>query len=572
MNNKTYIYDLYKILPTKDKFTLIENNDIREMIEKYPLHIGGYNKFYDKRYELVYQENHELLIALMVCNIGKVLEIELIEYIKTLPFAIKEQFFSGVYFFINKSKQSHFYDTVKTIYEYLSDYPFENRINENFLHYLGECINKRILRLEDINKLENKENNFLWYPYEVLYEAMRKNNIELPYDKEIDKINNDKIHKNFTVSSVLKRIFSFVYAKDNVEKMYHYRYLVTVANWIKNEVKYVKQVQLKESMIGLVESLLLLESIDENNIQNIDNSIELIDGDVIELDENTNIILEFGMENDTLLESIIKSKNTVDFIKDSRSYNNMRTISKAISEMTIFETASKGNKVLEVTLDKILVGYIYESLNNGIYFENQYGMTRIATKGNLFGTFDEDALFETMYPKIDYYLCEGELKRKIVKFGKKVVDGVSKASNVVDENFRAVMKFIKDLYMGGRSTREEIIMDAGPSVAKMIKLTIVHLGLWGLHPALAIISAIVVICLNKRIRMKERNKLLRELKNELEMVEEKIKDADSAGDRKEKYQLMRIRQTLQTEIERIRYKWARDEGGSLHDVGGGKDD
>ena len=53
--------------------------------------------------------------------------------------------------------------------------------------------------------------------------------------------------------------------------------------------------------------------------------------------------------------------------------------------------------------------------------------------------------------------------------------------------------------------------------------------------------------LNRRLRERPN------LKNELEIVNEKIEDAKSENDKKAKYELMRIRNKLVKDIERIEY-------------------
>lgn len=58
--------------------------------------------------------------------------------------------------------------------------------------------------------------------------------------------------------------------------------------------------------------------------------------------------------------------------------------------------------------------------------------------------------------------------------------------------------------------------------------------------------------ISKRAKEFERKKLLSELKRELEIVDEKIKDADGSGDREKKYQLMRVKHKLETDIDRIK--------------------
>lgn len=54
---------------------------------------------------------------------------------------------------------------------------------------------------------------------------------------------------------------------------------------------------------------------------------------------------------------------------------------------------------------------------------------------------------------------------------------------------------------------------------------------------------------DKRIR----NELERELETEIKVTDEKIADANSAGDQKEKYKLMRTKEQLTAELERVKY-------------------
>jgi hypothetical protein len=65
---------------------------------------------------------------------------------------------------------------------------------------------------------------------------------------------------------------------------------------------------------------------------------------------------------------------------------------------------------------------------------------------------------------------------------------------------------------------------------------------------------VVAICRHfskiKNIRI--RNELARELDTEIKITEEKISDANAAGDNKEKYQLMRIKSKLEAEKTRVR--------------------
>ena len=65
---------------------------------------------------------------------------------------------------------------------------------------------------------------------------------------------------------------------------------------------------------------------------------------------------------------------------------------------------------------------------------------------------------------------------------------------------------------------------------------------------------IVAMCrhYSKRKDIRIRNDLIRELNTEIKVCEEKISDANSNGDTKEKYKLMRIRDQLETEMLRVK--------------------
>lgn len=65
---------------------------------------------------------------------------------------------------------------------------------------------------------------------------------------------------------------------------------------------------------------------------------------------------------------------------------------------------------------------------------------------------------------------------------------------------------------------------------------------------------VIAVCrhFSKKKDMRIRNELTRELDTEIKITEEKINDANSAGDNKEKYQLMRIKSKLEAEKARVK--------------------
>lgn len=73
-------------------------------------------------------------------------------------------------------------------------------------------------------------------------------------------------------------------------------------------------------------------------------------------------------------------------------------------------------------------------------------------------------------------------------------------------------------------------------------------------PALTAIAILVQTIRRKGLDERARAKLVHELEAELRIVKEKIKDADSKGDDKKKYQLMRIENRIEADLQRIKYR------------------
>ena len=74
------------------------------------------------------------------------------------------------------------------------------------------------------------------------------------------------------------------------------------------------------------------------------------------------------------------------------------------------------------------------------------------------------------------------------------------------------------------------------------------------HPAVAAIAFLGKLAYDKATVDTERTKIVNDLKRELTICEEKIKDADGKGDNENKYRLMRIKNELERQIVRVDYK------------------
>lgn len=133
----------------------------------------------------------------------------------------------------------------------------------------------------------------------------------------------------------------------------------------------------------------------------------------------------------------------------------------------------------------------------------------------------------------------------------KVVQADKAVSNKIDSTVDYIKASAKKALLP--DSREDIIKDTMPPLSKLLKQAVAVGAAWAINPALAAITAVTAVALNRKVKREARRKVLAELREELELVEEKIKDAESKGDNKNKYQLMRLRNKLKTSIEKIKY-------------------
>lgn len=87
------------------------------------------------------------------------------------------------------------------------------------------------------------------------------------------------------------------------------------------------------------------------------------------------------------------------------------------------------------------------------------------------------------------------------------------------------------------------------------KVTRKALGLFGslTGPLFAAIALYTAVALDKKIERRQREKILADLEMELKICEEKLEDAKSEGEREKKYELMRIKNRLEKDINRIKF-------------------
>lgn len=149
-----------------------------------------------------------------------------------------------------------------------------------------------------------------------------------------------------------------------------------------------------------------------------------------------------------------------------------------------------------------------------------------------------------------------EVGGKLHDAAKKTGDVAVAAKKTVDP----MAKFIESMYAkikkADTEERRNLIIKGNivPKITRWIKRAIT-LGVVSAltNPIIAGIGLLTYIATDKHFDRKEKAKIIRELKSELEIVEEKIEDARGDENKQNKYELMRIRTKLKKDIERIEF-------------------
>lgn len=155
---------------------------------------------------------------------------------------------------------------------------------------------------------------------------------------------------------------------------------------------------------------------------------------------------------------------------------------------------------------------------------------------------------------------------KNISRGKKTVGDAARPIAMLA---KTVDKMIEDVVKMDKNARRDAIITGGwkGKLKSMLRKIILMIGsyaaLTALIPlpglggltsaALKIISFFIGVALDKKTRVQDRRLIIKDLELELKMVEEKINDSRSDSNPKAKYELMRIQNKLERELEKVQY-------------------
>lgn len=115
----------------------------------------------------------------------------------------------------------------------------------------------------------------------------------------------------------------------------------------------------------------------------------------------------------------------------------------------------------------------------------------------------------------------------------------------------AVMKKIRQLRLNRRNRRQAEVVGETLPIFKQIKRILRTAGLAIISPAVAATVLLIDLVIDSKTKVNDRRILIRQLEDEMEIVDEKISQAERNGDDKGKVELMRSRQKLKNEYERV---------------------
>lgn len=153
-------------------------------------------------------------------------------------------------------------------------------------------------------------------------------------------------------------------------------------------------------------------------------------------------------------------------------------------------------------------------------------------------------------------LLEETLKRDIKTSVRTAKDKATLAKRTTSHKIEKTGEHIDTLIQQARQavigkSRDEI-MTNHTKVSTIIKKILTTGAVYAVTGgACTLLYLFVTNSLRKKLTRREQEKILADLKMELEICEEKINDATNSGDKKAKYELMRLRNSLKRNIIRI---------------------
>jgi len=121
----------------------------------------------------------------------------------------------------------------------------------------------------------------------------------------------------------------------------------------------------------------------------------------------------------------------------------------------------------------------------------------------------------------------------------------------IDSQLNKAIEWGKKLLIG--DVKSEVIEGKKFNAMGLLRTALTTAAIFSVNAVAGIIAIVIKYSLKKSTTISERKKIAMELEEEIEIVNEKIDDARSDGDREAKYAMMRTRNELQNALRRVKY-------------------
>lgn len=315
-----------------------------------------------------------------------------------------------------------------------------------------------------------------------------------------------------------------------------------------------------------------IEFVQENNMnptlyKGFDHVIETLEQNRLIVNSNAYLLSSMTEHYDQVIETyekdlmtyITESKEVEELYKEQDKIDAIADgFDKEMKESQL--KVAHGMKIIEETkIKSALLEFIYQDTSDEVLLENAGRLVHqiaqyddIVTEAKSLSdkvkdmTLNAEKKSRRMASSIK---DKGAKSKRIAVAGGKTIKHFTSITNKLAQD---IENFVID-------KRKETLIDNSliTRLKKLIRYTILNisvLGVMGSGPVgiTTLLSSYIVIAV---IKNKTDDKVLRELKNDLElelkMTKEKIREADNNGDTKAKYQLMRLQDGIERDIDRL---------------------
>lgn len=266
-----------------------------------------------------------------------------------------------------------------------------------------------------------------------------------------------------------------------------------------------------------------------------------------------NIYMSY-MDNLIYAKDMLKESASIS-IKES-TFSSLEHIADMQPDVVMYEDGVISDPIAE--LEYLMSDIVF---SDDISMENITKLATLQTQIDNMYIVEEGKLIRKAAHRVEKAMTKAATK--IRNTGNEIKQDKAAIKKVTSPFTNAITKTLKDFKeMDKKERRRRIVEgDFKSKLFSLLKRSILSVALVtagyyaGLVPLIiTLIATITGLAIDTRLDIKERKKLLHELKTELAIVNEKLEDSRGDEKKENKYQLIRIKKKLEADIERIEFR------------------